>query len=373
MRKLLRISYLLNASAAFAVFAGCSGVGASNAPLSPTVGRTGDIVMSTDAAAGQRHAMTTKSFMRPDAVGKPLIFVSGIYQNLVYVYLQAGKNQQPVGQIDTPATLYTQNLGTDASGKLYVPISFPPPTEASDVLVYAPPYTKAPRELPDPGGYGVDVAISPQGVVAVANSCNATCAAGSGNVTFYAKNSTRPCVTVSDAPYTVDSDAFDSRGNLYIRAGGSSRQATIGEITGGCNATSVTELSTTNTIETPETNGIKVDKAGRIAVLTTAGPYYDNIDTYNPPINGSLGSPVSVTPVTTPAYPHEFAFLASGKYFYTAETQFGGLANEYRYSVGPSNGKPINSITVGGGPYGVAVTPPLIPQGRAPKAAPGRL
>jgi hypothetical protein len=362
MRKPSQITYVLNGSAAFAILAGCSGGGSPSASLTP-IGRARDIVRSQDAAVGSRHAIMTKSFLRPDAVGKPLIFVSGIYQNFVYVYLQAGKNQQPVGQIATPATLYTQNLGTDASGNLYVPISFPPPTEASDVLVYAPPYSKAPRELPDPGGYAADVAISPQGVVAVANACNASCAAGSGSVTFYAKNATRPCATVSDAPYNVDSDAFDGSGNLYVRADEfpPSRQATIGEITGGCNATTVTELTTANSIETPETNGIKVDKAGRIAVLTTAGPYYDNIDTYDPPISGSLGSPVSVTPVTTPAYPHHFAFLASGKYFYTAETQFGGLANEYRYSVGPASGKAINSITVGGGPYGVAVTPPLIP------------
>ena len=97
--------------------------------------------------------------------------------------------------------------------------------------------------------------------------------------------------------------------------------------------------------------------------MTTAGPYYDNIDTYNPPVSGSLGSPVSVTPITTLPYPQNFAFLASGKYFYTAEILSGqGYAREYRYSVGPASGVPINTIYVGTATTGgVAVTPPVIP------------
>jgi hypothetical protein len=355
------VSSIVCTAAAFAVLAACSG-GSPIAPAAPG-GDAGNLVMQRSAPAGSRRPTAMQTFMHPGAVGKPLIFVSDQLNNVVHIYLQAGKNQQ-VGQI--AGLSYPGGLATDAARKLYVPNQFPvtDPAEVSRVLIYAPPYTKAPKVLSDTGYFPVDVAVSPQGVVAAANIANAAFAVGSGSVTFFAKNATQACATIAYSGYQVDSDGFDQNGNLYVRAFSFyNRTAFISEIIGGCQATTITPLTTTNTIEAPETNGIKVDKAGRIAIMNTAGPYYDNIDTYNPPASGSLGSPVSVTPITTLPFPQNFAFLASGKYFYTAEILAGqGYAREYYYSVGPASGVPINTIYVGTATtYGVAVTPPVIP------------
>ncbi len=355
-------SSIVGTAAAFAVITGCSG-GSPIAPLAPG-GGAGNLVIQRPAPAGSRHATAMKTFMDPGAVGKPLIFVSDQFNNVVNIYLQARKNQQ-VGQIT--GLSFPGGLATDTAGNLYVPYQFPviDPAEVSRVLVYAPPYTKAPKVLSDADYFPVDVAVSPQGVVAVANIANSAFAVGSGSVTFFAKNARQPCATIAYAGYQVDSNGFDENGNLYVRAFSFySRTAFISEIIGGCQATTITPLTTTNTIEAPESNGIKVDKAGRVAIMTTAGPNYDNIDTYDPPVSGSLGSPVSVTPITTLPFPQNFAFLASGKYFYTAEELSGqGYAREYHYSVGPGSGVPINTIYIGTPTTtsGVAVTPPVIP------------
>jgi hypothetical protein len=355
-------SSIIGTAAALVVLAGCSGGSSPIAPFAPG-GRAGNTVTLRSAAAGSRHTVTTTSFMRSDAVHKPLIFVSDQLNTVVNIYLQAGKNQQ-VGQIT--GLSFPGGLATDAAGNLYVPNQFSVtnPAEVSRILVYAPPYTKARRVLSDSDYFPVDVAVSPQGVVAAANIANTSFALGTGSVTFFAKNATQPCATIAVSGYQVDSVGFDANGNLYVRAFSFyNHTAFISEITGGCQATTITPLTTTNTIEAPETNGIKVDKAGRIAIMTTAGPNYDNIDTYNPPVSGSLGGPVSITPITTAPFPQNFAFLASGKYFYTAEVLFGqGYAREYHYSVGPASGVPINTIYVGAAAtYGVAVSPPVIP------------
>jgi hypothetical protein len=63
--------------------------------------------------------------------------------------------------------------------------------------------------------------------------------------------------------------------------------------------------------------------------------------------------------MTSGSFPVSFAFLASGADFYTAQAPgSNGFANEYDF---PAGGTPENTITVGGGPVGVAVTPPLVP------------
>lgn len=359
------ISYLLWATATSGVLASCSGAGS---PITrPPANTVGSLQLRQAAAASKRHTRAAKTYMRRGAVGKPLIFVADVTDNIVDIYLQKGGNPK-VGQI--AGRYVSGGLATDAQANLYVTSSPPlygPFEPPSQVLKYAPPYTKRPTVLSDADYYPGDVAVSPQGVVAVANPCNAYCSFyyGSGSVRFYAKDATQPCATIEDPGYTVSSVGFDQSGNLYVRGYQSiyDRSATFWEITGGCSATNLMALTTSNTIEAPETNGIKVDATGRIAVMTTAGPYYDNIDTYAPPVNGSLGSPVSVTPITTFPYPQNFAFSASGKDFYTAEVLAGqGYAKEYRYDVGPGSGVPIETIYVGAvGTYGVAVTPPLIP------------
>jgi hypothetical protein len=300
-------------------------------------------------ASGQ--AVMRPSFFNANAKGKHLVFGADGVSN-VYIYLQNDKNQKMVGQIS--GLTYPAGLASDTGGDLYV-------AGNDTVPVYAPPYTGAPKStLNDPGYYSQAVALSPTGVVAVTNFCNApSCSTGTGNVVFYAQNSTTPCATVADPNFATPLyDAFDEKGNLYITAISADGGHTIGEIKGNCKAKKIALLATSNGIGA--IGGIEVDKADRIAILGKGGSNYDVLDVYKAPKNGSLGNPLSVTEIVTPALPIDFAFSASGADVYTAEEEStGGLLNSYDF---PAGGSAENSITIGTGtPLGVAVTPPVFP------------
>jgi hypothetical protein len=363
------MSRALTVSAAVAMLAGCSS-GRDNSQMAPsTLGNfpsggaqasraqsTRDRINRILAAhiipfAGRPLAST--GFMSADAVHKPLIFVADGVAD-VDIYPQVGKNQKKmVGQIAGLNGAF--GLATDEARNVYIVSN----GNSGEVLVYAPPYTNAPKlTLDDSDTFPFGVAVSHRGVVGVANTCSApSCPTGSANVSFFAKNSTTACATVADPTNfaIVFYDAFDHNGNLYIAGFDPSFNPVVGEVAGGCNATTITRLATTNTLGFP--SGIQVDKADRIAILNGVGST-NVIDTYDAPRNGSLGNPVSTTPLTTTSVPIAFAFLALGCDVYTAEQGNGGVANEYPFPVG---GTPEKTITVGGSPQGVAVAPALVP------------
>ena len=111
---------VLATTAAFAVLAGCSGGGSPIAPVAP--GRGAGNIMQRSAPAGSSHRTAMKTFIHPEALRKPLIFVSDELNNVVNVYLQARKNQQ-VGQIT--GLSFPGGLATDAARNLYVSTEFP--------------------------------------------------------------------------------------------------------------------------------------------------------------------------------------------------------------------------------------------------------
>ncbi len=269
------------------------------------------------------------------AVGKPLIFVSDGFAT-VNIYLQAG-NHPLVGWI----TNLSQPVGlaTDVAGNLYIAAGS---VGNATVLVYAPPYTSGPKlQLQNVGAFPLGVAVSPQGVVAVA---------GGAGFTFYAAGSPVPCAAIT-AFYNNYYDAFDDKGNLFVDGANASNFGLLGVISGGCHATSVIPLSTGNTIGAPV--GIQIDKADRIAIQDYSNPV---IYTYNRPKNGSLGNPMSTTPLTNSPGAATFTFLASGCGIWVADAN--GRASNYDY---PTGGVSEQTIVGGGFPYGIAVTPPLLP------------
>jgi hypothetical protein len=363
--------YALSTSVALTVLAGCSG-GGSPMPAPPgQVSGVGTqpaewqgvedlrfnriLALRRGIISGHRG---TSSFMNPAAVGRPLLFISAGY-NLIDIYLQGGK-QKMMGQI---TGLSPAGLATDSSRNLYV--ANYSASAGGSIPVYAPPYTGSPTITLNDAGYSPQgVAVSPQGVVGVANFCNASCASGSGNVVLYAHNSTTPCATIADPKFQLmEYDAFDRNGNLYVDAFGGSG-VMFGEITGGCNAKNITLLTATNTLSLPF--GIQVDKHNRVAILNDGGSTYDVLDIYKVPKGGSLGSPISVVDLVTPAYPTDFAFSASNADVYTAEGQScasqcgGGLANTYDFPVGGTFEKsiPLGASEAGNG---AAVTPASVP------------
>jgi hypothetical protein len=299
--------------------------------------------------------------MRPDAVGKPLLFVGDYTNNVVDIFLQAGKNKM-VGQItglNGPG-----GLATDTSGNLY--ISNYGGSTGGNVVVYAPPYTGSPiLTLNQAGYFAWTVAVSATGVVAVVNICNApSCATGSGSVNFYAKNSTMPCATLTDPNLTqLVGGTFDDKGNLFILGQGPapSYSTIAGEIRGGCKAKKIVLFTTNDPIGTGAAS-VHVDKADRIAI-SVSGVSSSNpavIKTFRQPKMGSLGDPVSVTPLTSTANLcfFDFAFLASSRNLYVGDA-CGSAAEEYDFPTGGSAEKVI--AFPGAVPFGVAVTPSLVP------------
>ena len=345
MRTSISLRRALNTSVVLTLLAGCSG----GSPLvAPTVHQIPNNMMSRQQLVASERPIRTPNFFRHDAKGKPLVFVSDESGNVVDIYLQSRKNKM-VGQVT--GLSFPQGIATDTRRDLYIANS-----NTSNVLIYAPPYTGSPKLiLDDAGYYPQDVAISKKGLVAVVNiTCTtSSCSLNSGSIVFYPANSTKPCLTLA-APNLLlpESGAFDEKGNLYVA---SLSQYPIAEVKGGCNSKKITTLTTANNLKA--VYSIQIDKADQIVVLDSGA---DTVYAYNPPHKGALGSPVSTTPLTTSgSFPYALAFLASGTDFYATQLPgSNGFANEYDF---PAGGTPEKSITVGGGPIGIAVTPPLIP------------
>jgi hypothetical protein len=353
----------LGASATLALLAGCSG-GNSSAVFSPggpsvggqsaqrqiaSTGRADNSLLPPTIARISHTPVATASFMDPRAIGTSLIFVSDAADGVVDIYPKAGMNQKMVGQIT--GLTQPQGITTDRNGDLYVAN-----TNSSNVLVYAPPYTGAPMmTISEPREFPADVAVSSAGVVAITNICNApTCRLDTGNVKIYAKGSTKSCATVSDSAFNftrVMFAEFDKNGALYIDGLNGGYQTSFGLVTGGCQATSITNLAYIYTVAFP--GGIQIDKAGRIAFCD---PYRQQVATFDPPVNGAFGNPVSTTPLTGSTSAVGIAILSFGANLYAADSGGSGLAEEYKYTAG---GTAENTIAVGGQPIGIAVTPPL--------------
>ncbi len=343
----------LTAFGAVILVAGCSGGNPRiGAPLfaAPDSGASRAVQhqgIQTNRPGNDNHAPSetgplahpaTRSFFNPAATGKPLIFVSDISHEVVDIFLQAKGNAkvgQIIGDIYGPT-----GLATDGAGDIYIPDN-----NSGTIVVFAPPYTTFPKlTLDDTGNYPEDVAVSARGLVAVANS--------NPSVSFYRKNSTKSCATVSDPSFGgLEHDTFDAEGNLFVD-GENGNGFVVGEIRGGCNATTIERLSTGNVIGSWP-GAIKIDKHDRIAIEDGYGAV---IYTYNRPVNGSLGNPVTTTPLTGAAGGYNFAFRASGDSLYVAD-YLNGAIEEYAY---PNGGSSKDSISVGN-TEGVAVMPPLVP------------
>ncbi len=351
----------LGASAALAILAGCSG-GLSPSALAPSGPGAGSQSVQRQAASAARAdnsllppnvvrishaAVKTASFFDPKAAGKALLFVSDAANGVVDIYPQSGKNPKMVGQITGLAQ--PQGLTTDASGNLYVAN-----TNASNVLVYAPPYTGAPTlTIADPGEYPADVAVSSAGMIAVTNICDAPhCRLDTGNVVLFSNGTSKSCATVSDNAFNftrVTFAEFDSSGDLYIDGLNGGYQTSIGLVVGGCQATDIIMIGQIYTVSFP--GGLEIDTAGNIAVCD---PGRLQVATFAPPVAGSFGDPVTTTPLNSSTLPIGLAVLSSGKDIYVADAGGAGSAQEYGYTAGGTAAKIVAS---GGQPIGVAVTP----------------
>lgn len=346
MRIASHFTFWLSSAAAAALLAGCSGGGAqfpaANAPVTP-LGHS----VRTVQTIGVNHDPSTSVLPRslwlpnvPLTQRKGFVNVAGVNAlhgnetiiseiafNTVSVY---GRN----GQLNALLTIglsEPQGLATDAAENLYVAN-----TLKSNIFVYSKPYTSSGLTLNDANQYPTGVAVSQTGTVGVTN--NQSVSGGSGSVSFFAKGSTIPCATVSDPNWSrVYFGAFDASGTLFIDGQNASGNTLVGDVSGGCSATSITTLTVGNTILFP--GGVQV-LSGNILIDDQLGPA---IYTYAPPSGGSLGSPTATTLLMSGTDPVTFAMKKSGLDLWAASN--GGQAGGFKYTY--PGGQFVKSITDG--------------------------
>jgi hypothetical protein len=318
----------LSCTAAVAFLAGCSG-GASPPPAA-AVAAAGHVTPFVNVA-GIKAPHGNSTFVT-DA-GTATVTVWGAKGQLNAILFD-GITADPKG------------LTTDAAQNLYVAnLNF------GNVIVYAKPYTSITATLNDAGQNTQDVAVDKTGLVGVTNYLTSSFAPGS--VSFFAKNATQPCSNVTDPNWVYFfNDAFDASGNLFIDGQTAAGTTLVGEISGGCKATSITTLSVGNTISYP--GGVQVSDGNILIGDVTKQAIY----TYAPPSGGSLGSPTVVTTLARAKSPVTFAIEANGKHVRTADFAADRLdAGLYTYPKGAFVSKLGDHLSA----EAVAVYPPARP------------
>jgi hypothetical protein len=295
-------------------------------PRSTSVLRPGsDVVSQPDRSAG---------FAQPDAAAKAFLIVSDAGTDDVDVFTSVGKLTATITGLSEP-----QGLSSDAAGDVYIAN-----TGDSNIPVYKKDYKTLKATLNDPNEYPAAVDVSPAGLVGVTNIISTS--DGSGSVSFYAKDTTKPCVTVAGSAWSrVYFGAFDAAGNFYIDGENSSGKVLLGVVAGGCSARSITTLKSTIRIDFP--GFVAVSPADKLIIGDDVTLY-----TFDLPVKGLLGPPIAKTILKDAGDLTALAFTASGKDLWTISSQ----ALEYAY---PAGGSPVKRVSVAGlsEPIGLIVTP----------------
>ena len=354
MRTTSYLGYVISGTTALALLAGCSG-GGSLAPAAGTPGSSSQSVASRavktvnysvlppNAKIPQKSATAPKPFVNVAAINGPAgnqVIVSDYSNNNVTVFGGGGA----VNATLTSGLVNPQGLTTDASGTLYVAN-----TGASNILLYPKPYTSPSTTLNDANEYPVGISYDPtNGEIAVSNIFSTS--GGAGSVSIFAKGATTPCVTVGNSNWSAAYfAAFDKSGNVYVDGHDNNGNTIVGEVTGGCSATTISTLSTGNAISFP--GGIQVLSNGDVAIDDQLGAA---VYTYAPASGGSLGSPVATTSLSGASDPVNFAIKAEDHNLWTADA---GLLNANKYGY-PAGGSPSKTFTNNFQlPIGVAVNP----------------
>lgn len=271
------------------------------------------------------------------------IFVSDDINNVVDVYEPNGNRVQQI------ATGLTYSIAMDAAKDLYV-------TDAANYVtsVYAPPYSAVSRTLKDTTGQPMVVALETAAGTNSGLAAIVSFTAGYPNVSFYRSGESTPCRTLAmnGRIYGIESAAFDGSGTLYA-LGEYGNDARVAVVQGGCKANKVAVVKPAVALQYPLS--LQVAANGRISILDDNSG--TTISTYNPPVNGSLGSPVSKTSLNgVQGSAGAFIFSPGDGHIWVTATD--GKVREYAF---PSGGNPITAFAGQSSLYTIAVSPPAVP------------
>ncbi|HEY1428752.1 MAG TPA: hypothetical protein VGF18_04220 [Candidatus Tumulicola sp.] len=265
-----------------------------------------------------------------------LLFVSDARRNDVRIYDRSSNAPwETIPNVPRP-----RGLAVDASNNLYV-------ANLSGVSVYPPPYMKPSAQLALSWRQAVAVAVSANGMIA---------AVSARDIFLFPANSQKPCTDYAPANYSqLTSIAFDSNNNVYFSGTTKSGAAQISEMVADCSNVSSAQLTIGNTLHSA--GGLAIGSDGRLSVLDTRAR---TIFTYDPPVDDSLGVPVSTTLLDkgTVRTPVAFVFDSTGKSILTADST-SGMVDQFAF---PTGGAPTGTTMVGGDPVGVAIVPPYLPK-----------
>jgi hypothetical protein len=363
MRIPSHFGFVLSGAATLALFAGCSGGGSqiptTNAPVSQlsqtsrTAGsNSASMLMSVVSKTHQKDFVDVAAV---NALHGNQTIVSDLGTNTVSVYGADGRRHAALSTgLNQP-----HGLATDAAETLYVAN-----TQDHNVVVYFKPYRSIGLTLDDSDEYPTGVAVSNTGVVGVTN-LQSTAGTG-GAVRIYAKGSTSACATITDPNWSgMYFGAFDASGNLFLDGFDRNGNTLIGEISGGCGATSIATLSTgviiylVGGIQVYNGNILIEDQQGPGGFLGTPTP---TIYAFAPPVSGSLGQPFATTTLTAGGnwLPVTFAIMKNGEHVWIAHSGIAAGRVEYSYPRGLLVKSFDDSRYVT--PIGIAVNPAPIPQ-----------
>jgi hypothetical protein len=145
---------------------------------------------------------------------------------------------------------------------------------------------------------------------------------------------------------------------LYVVGNDSSVNILLGIVrNASCKSKSITNLKAQQ-ITYP--GAVLVSPKGKIVI---SDPKLNKVFTYNPPVNGSLGAPIAITPLVGSYYGVVIAFNQSATDLWTANPGFNGhpvKVPEYAY---PAGGTAVGHLPATDfvEPAGVAVKPPEEP------------
>jgi len=322
MRSYQPAAQLVSAALTLALFPFCAA--GSGAAQPGVVGRP-----TASLHASGSLGRIIRPFVNEAAVAKAttLIAVSDELANVVDVYNPSGTQVAQFGGFAFP-----QGLTSDIKGDLYVA-----DTNDGQIQIFAAGFQSPPTLLSDAGQ-------SPIGVDSFSNGKFVAAANSNGSVTIFNKGVVIANIT---GPFIqLERCAFDATGNLYVTGLDSNRFDAIGEIPNATSGgTTLTELSITNSLRLPYS--IQVTRKGLIAILDLSSKA---VYTYNPPVNGSLGSPVASTALGGVPGINGFAFTNSMTHLYIVTTR-GQPTGVYEYGY-PAGGNPITSFGLNSDIYG---------------------